>query len=457
MEKMKTLQVLLIIILTMIDAKVVNIKLPVTRLAHQKPLLDCKTRGCALVTGYGGGKTLAHCLKSVKHSQIDNNGIPHMIVSPSFPVAKKTLIPTMHEVLENIYGLKRGKDYRYNKSDHEFNIYKWNGLIWVGSGNNPDSLNGPNLGSFGIDEPGQQTRDVYNKMLARLRHPKAKLLQWWLTGTPEGLNWFYDVCEGEEVPKDFTLIRGKTTDNIHLPQSFIDDLYDQYDEQLVKAYIEGLFVNLMSGSAYYSYSDAESTLETFTPSKTKPLLVGMDFNYDPMCTIIGQEATIKNERVVVIFDELYLKNCDTDASCERLIEKYKSEYKYMIYPDPACYTNSAHGSAKSDIRLIRNAFERYNISTDSGYWVDPSKAHPKRKDRLNAVNKMFKNSRGKRRLFVTNNCRKLKEDLRKATMEEYLNANFEDKSIGHISDALGYMVQKRYPVKINRLYAPNIV
>ena len=298
--------------------------------------------------------------------------------------------------------------------------------------------------------------DVKTKMLARLRHPKAKHLQYWYTGTPEGLNWFFDVCEGDKKPKDFELVRGKTTDNIHLPQSFIDDLYDQYDSVLVDAYINGLFVNMASGPAYYSFDSLLNMYNSeFKPNSMRPLLIGQDFNYNPMCTIIAQEIMIDDILCVVVFDELFLHNADTDAAFERLIEKYGNQFFYEVYPDPACYSRSAHGAAKTDIRLIKNTFEKYGIRHGDGYRVSGEKKHPRRKDRLNAVNKLLCNSNNVRRLLFTKNVKHILEDLRKNTMDEFLNGNYDEPMRGHMGDALGYLIDKKYPVRINRPYIQN--
>jgi hypothetical protein len=415
------------------------------RLPHQKRYIRSKAFIKALVTGFGGGKTFGGALDIIKHSYIDN-GIAHMAVSPSFPMAKKTVIPEIIDTLEQKFDppLVHRKDYTYNKTDHVFKINAWNGTIFVGSGDNPDSLKGVNLGSAWIDEPGLQDEMVYNIMMSRIRDPKAKLLQLGLTGTPEGLNWFFDICEGEKVPSNFDFIRGKTTDNTHLPQSFIDNLYEQYDEQLVQAYLEGLFVNLLSGSAYYAYHNEESIIDEYIPDLGRPLLVGMDFNYDPMTSVIAQEVWREDKLYVIVFDEFYLRNCDTDASCERITSKYGLDGKYIIHPDPTAYNKTAHGAAKTDLKLIKNSFDGYQYQFGSG-----AQKLIKRKDRLNAVNKGLKNAKGERKILITKNCKHLREDMRKVLMEEFLNGNYKDPMLGHISDALGYMIARRYPVKLN--------
>jgi len=52
---------------------------------------------------------------------------------------------------------------------------------------------------------------------------------------------------------------------------------------------------------------------------------------------------------------------------------------------------------------------------------------------------------------VTKNCKRLRKDLSRVIMEEYLNGNFKDHEMGHITDALGYLVAYRYPIRTTRL------
>jgi hypothetical protein len=44
-----------------------------------------------------------------------------------------------------------GVRYRFNKTNHEFAIANWNGTIWIASGDEPDNMKGPNIGSAGIE------------------------------------------------------------------------------------------------------------------------------------------------------------------------------------------------------------------------------------------------------------------------------------------------------------------
>jgi len=140
-------------------------------LPHQRQFHRSQAAVNALVTGYGGGKTHAGVQQAIKLS-IVNHGLPGMYVSPSYRIAKRTIVMTFMEILDSA-GLRYKRDYFYNKNEHEFRIKPWNGTIWIGSGDDPDALRGPNLAWAGIDEPFIQDRGVYEQMLARVRHPQA--------------------------------------------------------------------------------------------------------------------------------------------------------------------------------------------------------------------------------------------------------------------------------------------
>jgi hypothetical protein len=91
--------------------------------------------------------------------------------------------------------------------------------------------------------------------------------------------------------------------------------------------------------------------------------------------------------------------------------------------------------------LIRQAF-----SHAKGFQIRVRPAHPKRKDRLNAVNSKLKNAAGEIGLHISRTAKPLINDLQKVTAEEYLNGNFTDPMLGHVSDALGYYIEYRFPV-----------
>ena len=115
---------------------------------------------------------------------------------------------------------------------------------------------------------------AYEKLLGRLRAGNTR--QFIITTTPEGFRATYQIFieKGGEAKR---LIKAKTVDNKYLPPDFIDTLKEQYPENLLKAYLEGEFVNLTSGTVYSYFSrDRHASTETIKEGET--LHIGADFN-----------------------------------------------------------------------------------------------------------------------------------------------------------------------------------
>jgi len=435
-----------------VSMQVKSLDIQVDLLAHQMEFMAVRTGVTALTGGYGSGKSSSCALKGITHTQWDP-GILHAICSPSFPMAKLTIIPSIFEVLEDWMGLKEDRDFTYNRTDHIFDFFLWGGKLVVLSGEEPKRLKGPNLGSFGIDEPGLQSHAVFKQCRARVRHPRARFREIYLTGTPEDLNWYFELVEGNLKPQGLCDIRAHSRDNFFLPEDYFKGLEDSYSETEVKAYMAGQFVNLTADQAYHAYTTSNliEAAEFGQPDPSLPLLIGFDFNWKPNCAVLAQEVPdwvsvpgAQPERKLVIFDEVAeMTRTSTERKCEIILDKYGTDFEYKIYQDSAGKADNARTVGASDLALVQNTFKSYGAHHHIFY---PS-ANPKRKDRLNAVNGRLCNARGERFALITKNCKNLIADLRKVEREEYLAGNFKDKRLGHITDALSYLIHYRYPVR----------
>jgi len=202
---------------------------------------------------------------------------------------------------------------------------------------------------------------------------------------------------------------------------------------------EGSFEGF-DGLAYYSFS-ADNICEPKQADPRQPIIIGMDFNYDPMSSVAIQEEIINGRRVPRVIESFAFRNCTTEAACERILAHFGNDFSYEIYPDASANNRSAHGVGISDLAIIRKAF-----ASARGCHVYIKPSNPKRKDRLNSVNARLSNAAGEIGLLVGKNCKELINDFQRVTMNEYLNDSFEDKTLGHITDAIGYFIDFRYPV-----------
>lgn len=412
-----------------------TLEIPYHMWPHQRRFHYSEAFVNALVTGYGGGKTYAGVQQCIKLS-VMNGGLPGMYVSPSYRMGRRTIVPTFHEVLDSA-GLRYKRDYIFNKNEHEFRIRPWNGLIWIGSGDDPDALRGPNLAWGGIDEPFIQKREVYEQMLARVRHPRARFRQLFLTGTPEQLNWGYEILIEDPAP-DTMLTQGSALLNRTLPLRFFKNLLARYPLRMVQAYIGGKFVNLKTNRIYYEFDREDHLEEKLELNPALPLLWSHDFNVDPLSSVICQKY--KDE--LYALDEIILHT----ASIRDAIEEFRARgYDKWMKQGGAGVT--IYGDATGAHRDTRSKSSDYGILRDHGFMNQKvRKANPPIRHRHNSVNGRLRNALGEIHLQIHPRCKYLARglDLVGYRPNSYLEEDLEEQ---HVTAALSYLVEREWPFR----------
>ena len=399
---------------------------------HQREFWESKAFIKTLVTGYGGGKTMTGGKWSIAMA-LENPGIPFMTVSPSYKVAKKTIIITLKELLDGKRTLLDGFSYKFNKSDHEFLIrYRGReGIIWCASGDDPDALKGPNLCGALIDEPFIQDRAVFEQMLARVRHPLAEVKQIGMTGTPEDLNWGYDICLGDEKDNfDLHLVQASSKENKALGKEFTERLERGLSEKAAQSYVDGKFVALAEGLVYYGFARERNVIEFPEIPKGAKIGFGLDFNVNPMSAAMFW--TINGH--IHFFDEILLPNSDTYDMCETVLSEY-GMFKPICFPDATGkkrQTNAAAGM--TDFKIIKN---KYKIK------IDAPSANPSKRDRYNIVNGKLNPKVGRPTMTISPKCKKMIRYLESYAHEKMNN----QEEMSHILDAMGYPVARLFPMQ----------
>jgi len=385
-------------------------------LPHQRAFWELPNFVKLLVGGYGCGKTRIGALRSIWNSYV-NAPIPHLYVSPTYKQARKTVIVTITELLD-----RSEIPYVYNKTNHEYYIPGWNGTIWIASGDEPESLKGPNLATAGIDEPFIMNEEILNVVLSRLRHPEAKRRELFLTGTPEQLNWGYELAQNLDERYDLGTIVASTADNTFLPAQFVKMLEKAFDENQRAAYMNGQFVNLTAGRVYKYF---ERSMIAEGPASAM-LRAGIDFNVDNMTAEI---FTLTPDGMIWFLDEIHLDNSTTYELAERLQERYPG---ITLFPDPAGRARKSSSDA-TDFTILR----------DHGFTVEARPVHPPVRSRVNAVNKLMREGR----LRLSSRCQHLAKDFEQVSWKNG-EIDKSNDALTHASDAAGYAIEKLFPVRM---------
>lgn len=458
------------------------------------------------VGGYGAGKSLALSKRMVFNA--GRNSVPmrrtrslgkewwrdfesisppirNGIVSPSYSVAKETVLVSIESILlamEHWCSLWRqnadleprwiGHHIR-RSAPYEVDIYFKRGRrparmgrIIILSGDNPEMLKGPNLATAGIDEPFIQDYGVFEQMHARCRHPGAAYREIVLTGTPEGVStWGYDLAEGDLAHKyNVGLVTASTVENKALPEDYIQRLYSSLDPKAQQVYIHGHFVNLAEGLVYYAFDRSESVVDLDMPLNAE-IGVGMDFNVNPMAAVVFWYFKNGDSRHIHFFDEIELPNSDTVEMCSLLNDLYGekgiNKHGGIVKPFSALNSNETVAITQT-LRTIypdSNAGRAtnapggktdYDYIKEAGFELDKrASGNPLLKDRFNTVNNMLRPVGGRVRMTFSPRCKKLIKYQLLYSHEE--RNKHEQKQMSHLLDARDYPVCRLFPVETNDL------
>ena len=384
-------------------------------LPHQLRWWDLQTFYKVLIGGYGSGKTYIGALRSIYLSYI-NAPHPGMYVSPSHGLSQRTIVITLKDILN-----RTGIDYTYNQMKGEFHIHNWDGHIWLGSGDKPDSLKGSNLSWSGIDEPFIQKKEVFDQMIARVRHPEASHMEIFLTGTPEQLNWGYELSNRTDI--DVGIVIGSTLENTHLPDEYKQNLLTAYSDDEIKAYVHGQFVNLTQGRVYKDF-DRSKHVTKRSDIKDLPVIIMQDYNVDYASAL----AAYLGNGWIHVFKEYRMSNVNTYDMAEMIKKDFPNGAD--LYCDAS--GNSRKSSATQSDHQIMQSF---------GFKIKAPRKNPAVRDRVASVNKLIRSGN-----FSVDNCPNLVMDLEQNTWR-LGDIDKRDMKQTHLSDALGYGINFLFPIR----------
>lgn len=389
-------------------------------LPHQHEALTSPFKNTLLLGGVGSGKTFAGIIYALKQVSEQPEALG-FIGANTYQQLRDVCVASLISFLET-----KGIPYRYNKVDS---------IIWINetkillrSLDKPDNFRGVEIGWYWLDEVAFSKKESYDIVVGRLRDKKANRLHGLLTTTPKGFNWLYDYFHpsGELHSSDFHFISAPSDKNRHLPDGYLDSLKSQYDDKMIEQELEGKFVNIFQGAAYYAF-DRDHNVQEFREPQTTAF-VGMDFNVDPMTAVIGYYMNDK----IYIWDEVFLRNSDT-FEISTVLRRMNKRMK--IIPDSTGANRKTSG--KSDHIILKEA----------GFEIMGTR-NPFVMDRVNCVNRLLRD----KRLIIHPRCKKLINDLEKVTWKEGKNDldKTTDKLLTHISDSLGYLCNKLDPIKYGK-------
>lgn len=405
-------------------------------LIHQYDFVYSPYANTLLLGGYGSGKTEAGIQRALNRKLMpDRSNLWFGIYQPTYKLISTVAWPRMIKELNVLK--KMGIRYKTYKQDGiiELNGGKYGAFIFR-SMDKPESIIGYEHADAWVDE-----WDVLKKELAlsiwdsiternRSNLPEDAPNSLGCTTTPEGFRAAYELFERDKPDNTYHIIRARTYDNPYLNKNYIKKLLSIYTPEQQKAYLEGRFVNLATGTVY-KYFNRKTHHSNESPivfdSYHETLYVGADFNIGGCVNIVCVERAGTYHAV----DEIV--SHDTADMVENLLYKY-GNHDIIIYPD-ASGQNRKTNATRSDIQILK---EHFKVVVDN--------SNPLVKDRVTSVNSGFSHDR----LFVnTFRCPRLTEALEQQAYDPKTEAPekfAEHPSIDDYGDSLGYVCAKIMPV-----------
>lgn len=257
----------------------------------------------------------------------------------------------------------------------------------------------------------------------------------------------------------YRVILSKSYDNPHIPQDYVQLQRGALSDEEYAMYVEGAIVNCRQGFIYKEFSPANVREASFDPSKD--IHWTMDFNYEPMASLICQEVPDG----IQVVDEFTLWDYDELMVAKHFAQKYAGfKKKVHLYGDPnGIAVRSRADSKKSSFKVI------INYLTSAGFDVELKMDTTKGSilipivERINNLKAALRDHTGISKVFISSNCKNLLESIQNTQWDEKTSRPKEDENcdalaktnpkrftstvlMTHHQAALGYMICRLLPL-----------
>ena len=436
----------------------------------QKLFVKSQSKYTLLSGGYGAGKTHALAMRMVIRCY-QNRGLTGMVVASDFTRLNRDILPAFFRLLTQ-FGIPPprfeqeesaipGTPSRFMLIDPDRPADNYEGLkskVYVASMVKPEAIKGHNLAWIALEEAQLFQRFLLHKqelvwtvMTSRLRQARPigdpgppATLTIDASGTPEGKSsWTCDPGMFETAPDEperfalwsqqFRVIRASSYDNTFNPPNFVADMIASMDPDQVAEKVEGIPKAGVGGAAYPYYDRDNNVTDLEYDPGRGGLIVGLDFNVDPMAAILCQFW--RGE--LFVFDEIWLPDSNTPAMARRIVQRARDlgiidlELFVEVFPDASGRARKTSG--ESDFQCLRA-----EGLTNLRY---PPEGNPRVSFRLNCVNGALYH----RKLWIAKRCKHLQADMQQVARDKYGDL-IKTGDLTHVSDALGYVVTRLIPI-----------
>lgn len=375
-----------------------------------------------LIAGRRFGKTHLACVELLTKAAGKQNA-DVWYVAPTYRMAKEIAWRLLKQMVPKEH-LAR------SPNETDLSVHLVNGsTIALRGADNPDSLRGVGLDLVVPDEFAwihkEAWEDVLRPALAD-RGGSALFIT-----SPAGHNWAYDLyLRGKEQQDGWKSWQFTTLDGGRVSEEELAEARATLDPRKFRQEFEASFETLQG--RVYSNFDRDANVDPSVADTGGDVLVGMDFNVNPMSAVIGVRAADECH----IIDALEVTTSNTEEMAAEIKGRYAGR-RVIVCPDPSGKARKTSAPVgQTDFTIL----QRYGFEVRA-----PAKA-PAVVDRINNTQAMIKNADGRRRLRIHPRANRLVRCLDGLTYKE--GTSQVDKSLGldHLPDAMDYLLWQEFNV-----------
>ena len=309
---------------------------------------------------------------------------------------------------------------------------------------NYDALRGSGLWFVVVDEWADCPPEAWSETLRPMLSTAAGNALF--IGTPKGFDHLRDsYVAGQPGGKPgnksfmFTTLQGG-----NVPPDEVATARAELDLRTFRQEYEASF-ETFAGRVLYAFTRADSVRQRALDAAA-PLLLGIDFNINPMsCTVWQSDGDVLHQ-----VDEIILSTSNTDELVSEIRRRYARSGTLghvTAYPDPAGAQRRTSAQGRTDIGILKAA----------GMRVVAMSSHPLVRDRINVSNARFLSADGKRRAFVDPRCTKSIEAYERLAYRDGSSEPDKGSGYDHLVDATGYLHFGLYAYKPPQTRTVNVM
>jgi len=402
-------------------------------LPSQRKFHNLPTRFKGFSGPIGSGKSQALCHEAIRLTYL-NPGRLGLLGAPTYPMLRDSTQTALFAILE-----ANDLPYDHNKAENSLVMRDTGSKVLFRALDEFERLRGTNLAWFGLDELTYTQEESWLRLEGRLRDPEAHHLCGFAVWTPKGYDWVYHRFISNQI-EGYGVVRAPAYENQYLlckTPDYYDRLKDSYDSKFFQQEVLGQYLT-QDGRLVYPTFNRSDNLRKVSVDPASPLLWALDFNVDPMSSVIAQIM----DGEIRVLDEIVLRRATTPEACQEFLRRYPEHPAGLrIYGDSSGHNQQTTGC--SDYEMVKEYF-----AENSSYKIDyrTLAQNPPIPHRLNLMNAKLLSARGKVGLLVDPKCVELVKDFEEVCYraEDNKPDKEKDRMRTHTSDALGYLVWREF-------------